>query len=250
MRDAGVVITIGQLAQYVGVSTKTIRVYHAKGLLPEPPRDASGYRRYSAQDLVELIKIRTLAEAGLPLATIAQLAEASPAELRSAATAAETELTARIERLVSTRTRLQQLAAGHSPFLPAEVEQHLQRLDDLGFSKRWIAMERDLWILTYATYPDTAHRYFTDQTEAQADPELGRLYLAYDQAHDLDPDDPSLIDLADRIVTASLARYNPADLHDQAVDTDLPHLVQSSLNASSPAWERLDTLIRRGLRQG
>jgi DNA-binding transcriptional MerR regulator len=56
----------------------TIRVYHDKGLLPEPPRDASGYRRYSAQDLVELIKIRTLAEAGLPLATIAHLATASP----------------------------------------------------------------------------------------------------------------------------------------------------------------------------
>ncbi|MEU5400774.1 MerR family DNA-binding transcriptional regulator, partial [Streptomyces sp. NPDC005963] len=29
-------ITIGQLAGYVGVSIKTVRVYHAKGLLPEP----------------------------------------------------------------------------------------------------------------------------------------------------------------------------------------------------------------------
>jgi DNA-binding transcriptional MerR regulator len=67
------VITIGQLARYVGVSTKTIRVYHNKGLLPEPDRDASGYRRYTAQDAVELIKIRTLAEAGVPLAKILNL---------------------------------------------------------------------------------------------------------------------------------------------------------------------------------
>ncbi|MFJ1546391.1 MerR family DNA-binding transcriptional regulator [Streptomyces sp. NPDC088246] len=37
------VITIGQLARYVGVSIKTIRVYHDKGLLPEPDRDASRY---------------------------------------------------------------------------------------------------------------------------------------------------------------------------------------------------------------
>ncbi|MHB1434078.1 MAG: MerR family DNA-binding transcriptional regulator [Streptosporangiaceae bacterium] len=37
--DDGRVITIGQLAGYVGVSTKTIRVYHNKGLLPEPDRD-------------------------------------------------------------------------------------------------------------------------------------------------------------------------------------------------------------------
>ncbi|MFF0341377.1 MerR family transcriptional regulator [Kribbella sp. NPDC004875] len=239
-------ITIGQLAQYVGVSTKTIRVYHDKGLLPEPPRDASGYRRYSAQDLVELIKIRTLADAGLPLATIARLAT-NPAGLRSAAAAAETEVSAKIDRLVTTRTRLHQLATGHNPFLPAEVEQHLQHLDELGFSDRWIMMERDLWILTFATYPDTAPDLFGDQAQAQSDPELGRLYLAYDQAHDLAPDDPSLTDLADRIVTASLNRYDRTDLHNQATATELPQLIQSTLNASSPAWERLDTLIRRGL---
>lgn len=59
--DDGRVITIGQLARYAGVSIETIRVYHDKGLLPEPDRDASGYRRYGAKDAIELIKIRTLA---------------------------------------------------------------------------------------------------------------------------------------------------------------------------------------------
>lgn len=238
-------ITIGQLAQYVGVSTKTIRVYHAKGLLPEPPRDESGYRRYSAEDLVELVKIRTLAEAGLPLATIARLSAGSPAELQDAAATAVTELSARIERLTATLARLQRLAAGTSPFLPPEVEQHLLHLRDLGFSHRWIALERDLWILTFATDPDTARRYFTDQAQAQDDPDLRRLYLEYDRAHDLAPTDPALTNLADRIVTASLARYPTADLPDSP--DELPQLVQSSINASSPAWERLDTLIRQGL---
>jgi DNA-binding transcriptional MerR regulator len=71
------VITIGQLARYIGVSTKTIRVYHAKGLLPEPSRDSSGYRRYTAQHAIDLIKIRTLAEAGVPLARIRDL-QAAP----------------------------------------------------------------------------------------------------------------------------------------------------------------------------
>lgn len=46
--------------------TKTIRVYHDKGLLPEPSHDSSGYRRYTAQHAIDLIKIRTLAEAGVP----------------------------------------------------------------------------------------------------------------------------------------------------------------------------------------
>ncbi|NIK59828.1 MerR family transcriptional regulator [Kribbella shirazensis] len=242
-------ITIGQLAQYVGISTKTIRVYHAKGLLPEPPRDAAGYRRYSAQDLVELIKIRTLAEAGVPLARIATLTSGSTAELRSAAGELEADLTTRIDRLVATRARLRELGAGHSPFLPGEVERHLERLHELGFSDRWIGLERDLWILTFATSPDTAHRFFTDQTAAQADPVLGRLYLEYDRAHDLDPNDPALAELAERVVDAAIERYSLDDLARDSAEAELPRLVQSSINASSPAWERLDALIRAGLRR-
>src|SRR5205823_13214010 len=52
-------ITIGQLAAYAGVTIKAVRHYHQRGLLAEPPRDASGYRRYSAQDAIELVKIKT-----------------------------------------------------------------------------------------------------------------------------------------------------------------------------------------------
>jgi len=44
-------LTIGQLADYVGVTTRAVRHYHQRGLLPEPERDASGYRRYGAQAL-------------------------------------------------------------------------------------------------------------------------------------------------------------------------------------------------------
>src|SRR5262249_57602068 len=51
-------ITIGQLASYAGVTVKAVRVYHARGLLPEPPRDASGYRRYTAEDPISLVTIR------------------------------------------------------------------------------------------------------------------------------------------------------------------------------------------------
>ncbi|HWD79953.1 MAG TPA: hypothetical protein VG497_13755 [Kribbella sp.] len=80
-----------------------------------------------------------------------------------------------------------------------------------------------------------------------ADPALGRLYLDCDRAFDLAPDDPAPADLAERIVDASLARYPADELREQLADAGLPQLVQSSLNASSPAWERLDVLIRRGL---
>ena len=77
-------ITIGQLASYAGVTVKAVRVYHARGLLPEPPRDASGYRRYTAEDAISLVKIRTLAEAGVPLARIRELLTADPAAFAAA----------------------------------------------------------------------------------------------------------------------------------------------------------------------
>ncbi|HUZ52311.1 MAG TPA: MerR family DNA-binding transcriptional regulator [Streptosporangiaceae bacterium] len=48
-------LTIGQLAAYAGVTVRAVRHYHQIGLLPEPERDASGYRRYGATAVVSLI---------------------------------------------------------------------------------------------------------------------------------------------------------------------------------------------------
>ena len=69
-------LTIGQLAAYAGVTVRAVRHYHQIGILPEPERDASGYRRYGATAVVSLIKIRTLANAGVPLSQIGQMLEA------------------------------------------------------------------------------------------------------------------------------------------------------------------------------
>jgi Predicted transcriptional regulators len=239
-----VVITIGQLARYVGVSTKTIRVYHNKGLLPEPDRDASGYRRYSAQDAVELIKIRTLAEAGVPLAKILHLKAAPDEAFRRALTQIDDDLTARIRGLRHTQRRLRELASGHTRLLPTEVDRHLRQLGELGFSERWVAMESDLWILVFATHPDLAHDLFRDQAQALTDPTLRQIYLDYDRAHDLDPRDPFLTDLARRIVDATTQRYGTGDLPGQATGSGIPQLIQGAVNASSAAWQRLDFLIR------
>src|SRR5438128_12406039 len=77
-------ITIGQLAAYAGVTVKAVRHYHQRGLLAEPPRDSSGYRRYSAEHAIDLIKIKTLAEAGVPLARIQELLAADTDDFATA----------------------------------------------------------------------------------------------------------------------------------------------------------------------
>ena len=77
-------LTISQLAAYAGVTVRAVRHYHAKGLLPEPERDDSGYRRYDAAAVVELIRIRTLADAGVPLSRVQELLTADEEEFAAA----------------------------------------------------------------------------------------------------------------------------------------------------------------------
>ncbi|MFI6055274.1 MerR family transcriptional regulator [Streptomyces violascens] len=240
-------ITIGQLARYVGVSIKTIRVYHDKGLLPEPDRDASGYRRYSANDAVDLIKIRTLAEAGVPLARIRDLRSATGQEFQQALREIDDELTDRIQSLRATQRRLRQLGTGQPAPLPAEVEAHLKRLTRWGFTPRWVDLQRDLWILVFATHPDRAATLFDDQAETLADPALRQLFLDYDQAYDLDVDDPRIDGLAHRIVEATRERYGPDEPPELEATSEIPALIQGTVNASSQAWQRLDMLIRAHL---
>ncbi|MET8845657.1 MerR family transcriptional regulator [Amycolatopsis sp. NPDC004625] len=237
-------LTIGQLAGYVGVTTRTIRVYHAKGLLPEPDRDASGYRRYRAADAVELIRIRTLAEAGVPLARIRELRAGDG--LRSALQRIDDDLTSRIAGLEATRSRLRRLAAGDLSPLPDEVVSYLGRLPGMGFSERWVALQNDLWLLVFATHPETARANFRDQSAMLADPALLALVLEYDGVHDLDPHDPRVDALASALVSATRARYGP-DLPAYEQGSAIPALVQGAVNASSPAWRRLDALIRETL---
>ena len=67
---------IGQLARASGFPAKTIRYYEALGLLPEPTREASGYRSYESSQLRRLELIRLAKAAGLSLSEIADILNA------------------------------------------------------------------------------------------------------------------------------------------------------------------------------
>src|SRR3954464_2109190 len=105
-------LTIGQLAAYAGVTVRAVRHYHARGLLPEPERDASGYRRYGAGAVADLVRIKTLAEAGIPLSRVQTLLAAPPDEFARAIQEIDHGLKAEIERLQRARTQVAELASG------------------------------------------------------------------------------------------------------------------------------------------
>ena len=63
---------IGELARRTGVSQRLLRYYEDQGLLA-PVRRSSGYREYSASDVVAVAHIRNLLAAGLSTTTIADV---------------------------------------------------------------------------------------------------------------------------------------------------------------------------------
>jgi len=64
---------IGQVADALGIPTRTVRFYERRGLLPEPQRAENGYRVYDDTSLVRLKFIRSAQTAGLTLAEIASI---------------------------------------------------------------------------------------------------------------------------------------------------------------------------------
>lgn len=66
---------IGELADTVGVNTKTVRYYESIGLMPEPDRTSSGYRDYGPDALERLQFIREAQASGLTLAEVQSILE-------------------------------------------------------------------------------------------------------------------------------------------------------------------------------
>ena len=56
--------TIGQLSRLAEVNIETIRYYEKIGIMPNPPRNSSGYRIYSAPHLERLSFVRRSRELG------------------------------------------------------------------------------------------------------------------------------------------------------------------------------------------
>ena len=63
-------LTIGHLAKETGVNLETVRYYERRGLLPKPPRSASGYRLFPAEAARRLRFIRRAQELGFSLREI------------------------------------------------------------------------------------------------------------------------------------------------------------------------------------
>jgi DNA-binding transcriptional MerR regulator len=238
-------LTISQIASYAGVTVRAVRHYHAKGLLPEPGRDHSGYRRYDAAAVVDLVKIRTLADAGVPLSRVRELLAAGGPEFAAAVEDIDRRLRAEIRERQRHRERIAKLAAGESLALPPEAVAYLDRMRELGFRERVIEVERDSWILIAAQMPG-AVRALMAIKHAQIEHEvLRRLYLDIGDLADCGPDDPRLPALADRVaafIEAAAAEAEGME-EEHPVSDDLVALLDTAFVESFPCAHRLLELL-------
>jgi DNA-binding transcriptional MerR regulator len=240
-------LTIGQLAAYAGVTVRAVRHYHQVGLLPEPERDASGYRRYGANDVVSLIKIRTLADAGVPLSQIRLMLDADEAALAEAVTRIDEQLRSEIDRLETSRRQIARLTAGHGLVLPAEVAAYLERLREIGASERMVEAERDGWIIITARWPDRVLEWIPGKLAELDDPRVVRLYALLSQIFETDEsDDEPMQEVADILVDLIEQAYGSGEVKsDDVAQDDLPFDLLDALgDEADPRVERLRALMR------
>ena len=239
-------LTISQLAGYAGVTVRAVRHYHAKGLLPEPERDHSGYRRYDADAVVDLIRIRTLADAGVPLSRVRELLSASDPEFAAAVDDIDRRLRAEIRARQQHRKQIAQLAAGDSLALPPEAVAYLDRLRELGFSDLFVGGERDAWILVAAQLPDQMPLYMATKQQQLDDPSTLAQYRELADVIHWAPNDPRLPALCDRFV-ALMERMESEDAEQadgpRRMPDDLARLLDEVFRRKVPAARRILTLL-------
>ena len=239
-------LTIGHLSSYAGVTIRAVRHYHQIGLLPEPERDASGYRTYDAAAVVRLIRIRTLAQAGVPLARIRELLDADPGTFAAGITEIDRQLRTRIRALQEHRRRIAQLGTGDSLALPQEVVDYLDHLRATGASEAIIEPERDAWILMAARYPDMIPAIMADKVAQLADPDIVRLYQLVGRIAENGEDEELLRETADLMseLLQRAADSGELDRQDEhRPDEAFIGLMDSFADASHPAVARLRELI-------
>lgn len=66
-------MTIGRLAKELGVNVETIRYYQRRGLIEEPQRPSTGYRKYTARTIARMNFIRRAQQLGFSLADVEKL---------------------------------------------------------------------------------------------------------------------------------------------------------------------------------
>lgn len=192
-------LRIGELAELVGVTTRTVRHYHRIGLLPDVARTENGYRCYGLEDAVRLLRIRRLAELGMTLDEVADALAGDQGrglreilvELDRDLAAQEAQIGARRSAIATLRQRTGDLRV---PSALAPLSAELSAL----FGDRRATLEREQLVLELLTPEGSDHRtaaldvYQRVLADAALRTRLAELTVRFGALADLDVDDPAV----------------------------------------------------------
>lgn len=191
------------IAKRARVTVRTLRHYHQIGLLPEPSRDANGYRHYTVHHLVRLLRIRRLTTLGLSLRQLAPLLEDSHALRLDVLDQLATSLTDQIERLQKQRKIIAALRSGKGPLdVSPELTVALAPLE-VGRSGEVNNSGRDQSTLIDHMVNDKGRAALAELYDRLAAPDLAKIVLTLGQRFDrlgLETDETEIADLVDAYV--------------------------------------------------
>jgi DNA-binding transcriptional MerR regulator len=238
-------LTIGELARLAGTTVRAVRHYHAIGLLAEPGRDGSGYRRYGADALVRLLRVRRMRELGLPLDRIGELLAGSEPDLHDALDALDAELAAQAERIAEQRERLARLrASSPDPELPEPLAVIFAKAAADGAPARALAMEKEVLLLDLALHPERTDaivaEYLRMYERLTARPDYTELARRFDALADLDTDaDPDAVEeMAAELAGLIRAEHDAGAADERGPEHPLAALVMTDWGAAMPPAQR------------
>lgn len=237
-------LTIGELARLAGTTVRAVRHYHRVGLLAEPGRDSSGYRRYGAAAAIRLLRVRRLRELGLSLDRIGELLDGDEPAIDKALDALDAELAAQAERINEQRARLAALrAASPDPELPEPLAVIFAKAAADGYSARALAQEKELILLHLATDPErtdqVVDRYLRTYEQVSAHTGYDDIGHRFDRLADGEPDPAEVERLAVELAEMIRADHGtPGGWEDYAPGHPLADALMADWSTGMPPAQR------------
>lgn len=258
---------IGEAAELLGITPKAIRHYEKLGLLKKPGRSESGYRLYTAGDLLRLHQIKRLQSLGLSLKRIKGILGESGSGV-GLGMVLETllgEVESQIGYLEQRRARLKRMlaedepsAASEEPYMLELARMHLgERLGEvapevLQQEKRfWATLDAFRWPRGYKEFQEALVLYLADHPKQYE--ELLALEERLVALADRPEDSREVEQLAEEYAAYFEKNPLPEELSKGAawesgpLETALSGVV---LNAMSPAQKRCMELLQERLTEG
>ena len=211
---------IGEVAELLGVTTRTLRHYHRAGVVPGPARRDNGYRDYGLRDVVLLMRAVRLAGLGLSLDEVADSMRDDDMrdlpdilrDLDNDLDRQEREIRARRDTIQSLLDRVDPSAGDsttHDVFLPEEASALFASLQAHGAGTQSLDVDRQIM----SALPDEAvHAWVTamsdeaGQTIPAGTARMAEIYRRFDDLGRGDAatrtDDPAVRQLARDLLAA------------------------------------------------